>query len=113
MVMVKLPRTGYLGARSILEICKAFGVHCILGTQGEAELGTVAAGHLALSHSGIFKFTELSFFTRMQSSITPEVIKAEQDFFRPPSGPGLAVTPDASLVRKFTVGSPITSAAKP
>lgn len=100
MVMVKLARTGYLGARAIVEICAAAGVTCVIGTQGEMDLGSVAAGHLAASHPGFFAFTELSFFTRAARSNLATPLELKGDTFDVPDSPGLGVTPAVAVTER-------------
>lgn len=62
-VCVKTARTGFSTSRRIVHLCEAAGIHTVVGSQGDTDLGAVTAAQFQAAHRATAHWPgELTFF---------------------------------------------------
>jgi L-alanine-DL-glutamate epimerase-like enolase superfamily enzyme len=103
LVVIKVARTGFYQSRKIIHLCEQAGIPCLIGTQGEAALGSVAALHLAKGFRHIKYPIENSSFLRLEDDLLEEPLRLEDGFIQISNKPGLGVGIDQEKYEKFKV----------
>lgn len=103
LVVVKIARTGYYNSRKIIALCEQAGIPCVVGSQGDAGLGTVAAVHFAKAFMNINYPIENSYFLRLEDDLLEEPLKIENGFIEISEGPGLGVEIDEEKLERYRV----------
>lgn len=115
IISVKLHKCGGLWrARQLVNFCTAHGIPCHMGTNWETELGWSANLHAIVALPGIQLWDAYSpseIYWGPKASITDEPIRSTvQEGVRMveiPEGPGLGITVDLEVVKKYLVQKPI------
>jgi L-alanine-DL-glutamate epimerase-like enolase superfamily enzyme len=103
LVVIKVARSGYYQARKIIHLCEQAGITCLIGTQGEAGIGAVAAVHLAKGFKHIKYPIEISSFLRQEDDFLQDPLKIENGLISISEKPGLGVIIDQEKLEKYKV----------
>jgi len=76
-VCVKIARTGFRDSLGIVKTAEAFGIPCLIGSQGLSDLGTLFSVHLAAAVRNVSLPSDLGNFIKQQEFITsaPPVVR--------------------------------------
>ena len=95
MVSIKLARSGYRNARSILGACAASRVRPMVGSQGDSGVGVLAALHFCVAHRATQALpAELSFFLNLGSDLLAEPLVIRGGRLQATDAPGLGIAID-------------------
>jgi L-Ala-D/L-Glu epimerase len=68
-VLIKTARTGFVRSSHIVRLAESYGAACLVGTQGEGLLGTLAGWQLACAFPSISGPTEVAFMHKLSDQI--------------------------------------------
>jgi L-alanine-DL-glutamate epimerase-like enolase superfamily enzyme len=95
MVSIKLARTGYRNARTILGACTSSRVRPMVGSQGDSGVGVLAALHFCVAHHATQALpAELSFFLNLGADLLTEPLTIRNGLLEASDAPGLGITID-------------------
>ena len=101
-ISVKTPRTGILNSRKIIQTAELFQVPCIIGTQAETGVGTIASAHNGAAYKNVVN-TELANYLKWSDDLLVEKPKFENGFLILPEGSGLGIDIDPDKLEKYRV----------
>jgi len=102
MVSIKIARTGFFDSRKIVYLAEQYGIPCIIGSQAETGLGTVAAAHFAkaFAHTSTYP-TELGYFLRLEDDLLKLPLNISDGCVEVPNRPGIGVETDEEKLEKY------------
>lgn len=103
IISVKPPRTGAYLSRKVIALAEATGAPCLIGTQGESMLGTVASAHVGAAFSQFAYPGEYSLFTLLADDLLCEPLRFDQGWLQLPNRPGLGVEIDKDKLRHYRI----------
>lgn len=103
LVVLKIARTGYYQSRKIIHLCEQAGIPCLVGSQGDTGIGTIAAVHIAKAFKHIKYPIENTFFLRLEDDILKEPLTIKDGFIEIPERPGLGVEIDEEKLKRYRV----------
>ncbi len=103
LVVMKIARSGYFQARKIMHLCEQAGIPCLVGSQGDSALGTIAAVHFAKAFRNVRHPIENTYFLRMEDDLLKEPVALENGFIDVPERPGLGVEIDEEKLERYRV----------
>ena len=101
-INVKTPRTGIMNSQRIIRAAEMFHIPCIIGTQAETGVGTIASGHNGAAYRNVVN-SELANYLKWGDDILVEKPKFEDGFLILPPGPGLGIEIDPEKLAKYRV----------
>lgn len=102
IISVKTPRTGIINSRRIVQMAELFHVPCVIGTQAETGVGTIASAHNGAAYKNVVN-TELANYLKWSDDLLAEKPKFENGFLLLPEGPGLGLEIDPEKLKKYRV----------
>lgn len=99
-ISIKTPRTGIINSRKIVQMTEAYQIKCIIGTQAETGVGTIASAHNAASYRNIVS-TELGNYLKWADDLLTTRPRFEDGFLILPEGPGLGIEIDEEKLAKY------------
>jgi L-alanine-DL-glutamate epimerase-like enolase superfamily enzyme len=104
MISLKTGGTGYRLSGKILDLCEAFGVIAVSGSQSDSDLGAVAGAHFNAAHRLLAaRPAELCSFLDAESGLLAETVVVKDGSFELGNSPGIGVTIDEDKLRRFRV----------
>lgn len=103
LVLIKVARTGYYQSRKIIHLCEQAGIPCLIGSQGDTGVGTIAALHLAKAFKNIKYPIENSYFLRLQGELLKEPLVIKDGLMEIPEKPGLGIEIDERKLEQYRV----------
>lgn len=103
LVVIKVARTGYFQSRKIVHQCEPAGIPCLIGSQGDTGIGTIAAVHMAKAFKQIKYPIENTYFLRLEDDILKEPLTLKEGFIEISEKPGLGVEIDEKKLERFRV----------
>ena len=103
LVVIKVARTGYYQSRKIIHLCEPAGIPCLIGSQGDTGIGTIAAVHMAKAFKQIKYPIENIALLRQEDDLLKEPPIIENGFIEIPERPGLGVEIDEKKLERFRV----------
>lgn len=101
-ISVKTPRTGILNSQKIIRAAEMFHIPCIIGTQAETGVGTIASAHNGAAYQNVVN-SELANYLKWSDDLLMEKPRFENGFLILPQGPGLAIEIDPEKLEKYRV----------
>jgi L-alanine-DL-glutamate epimerase-like enolase superfamily enzyme len=99
---VKTARTGYLASQAVVRLCEAAGVQTVIGSQGDSDLGALAAAHFQAAHRATAQHAgELCFFLDIADSILDCSPVIKNGCMRLSDAPGLGAIPDQAKIERY------------
>ncbi len=102
IISVKTPRTGIINSRKIIQTAELFHVPCIIGTQAETGVGTIASAHNCAGYKNVVN-TELANYLKWSDDLLAEKPKFENGFLIIPEGSGLGIEIDPEKLEKYRI----------
>jgi muconate cycloisomerase len=113
VLSVKIAKCGgLLPVQRIAAIAQGAGISCHGGTTIESSIGTAASAHLFCATPGVSAGSELFGPLLLDGDLTQEPVHYEDGCIAPPTGPGLGVTLDEELVRRYARSQKTVSAGR-
>lgn len=100
LVSVKPARTGVFLSRKVLALAEAAGAACLIGTQGESMLGTLASAHLGAGARFAYP-GEHGLFTLLADDILAEPLRFEDGALVLPRRPGIGAVIDEEKLAHY------------
>jgi len=101
-ISVKTPRTGIMNSQRIVKAAEMFHIPCIIGTQAETGVGTIASAHNGAAYKNVVN-SELANYLKWSDDLLTEKPKFEKGFLILPEGPGLGIEIDPEKLEKYKV----------
>jgi L-alanine-DL-glutamate epimerase-like enolase superfamily enzyme len=103
-ISIKLARGGYSRARQIVQLCQAYDIGTVIGSQGDTDLGALTSAHFQAAHTATAKYAgELSFFLEAEGGILTERPEIVGGKLKLPDGPGHGGEIDEAALRKYRI----------
>jgi L-alanine-DL-glutamate epimerase-like enolase superfamily enzyme len=103
LVVLKVARTGYYQSRKIIHLCEQAGMPCLVGSQGDTGIGTIASVHLAKAFRQIRYPIENTYFLRLEDDILKEPLTIKNGFIEISEKAGLGVEIDEEKLKRYRV----------
>lgn len=103
LVSVKPPRTGAHLTRRVVALAEAAGAPGLIGTQGEAQLGTLAAAHVGAAFAQFAYPGEFSLFTLLTDDLLAEPLSIAGGWLQLPRTPGIGARLDPERLARYRV----------
>lgn len=94
---------GLLNASRTFAICEAAGTPCMIGSMPEFGLGTAACIHLGVAMTNLGLDSDTCGVLYHAEDLLAEPLRIEDGFAYPPAGPGLGVTLDMDVVKRWRI----------
>jgi L-alanine-DL-glutamate epimerase-like enolase superfamily enzyme len=101
MISIKTPRTGYYQSRKIIQMAEMAGIGCLVGSQAESSLGTLASAHFAAAFKNIRYPSEISFFLGIEDSLLQEPIRLVDGVIELSEKPGFGIDLDEDKLKRY------------
>jgi len=103
IIGIKTSRTGYTQSLKIIHLAEAADIPCLMGTQAETGIGTLASAHFGAARANVSIPSDLSNFMFLKDDLLAEPIDFKDGFIHLPKGPGNgAVINEEKLARYRT-----------
>ncbi len=104
MVSIKLARTGYRSARTILGMAVASRIQPMVGSQGDSGVGVLAALHFCVAHAATQALpAELSFFLNLGGDLLAEPLEIKNGRLAVSEASGLGIVIDRDKLAHYRV----------
>jgi len=100
MISVKTPRTGILNSQKIVRLAESFHIPCLIGTQAETGVGTIASAHNGAAYRNIVH-TELANYLKWADDLLAEKPTFSDGHLVLPQGAGLGIEIDPQKLKKY------------
>lgn len=101
VILIKTPRTGYYQSRKIVQRAELAGLPCMVGTQAETSLGTLASAHFAAAWANIPYPSEISFFLNIKDTLLTEPLPLKNGSLMLSSRPGFGFEVDEDKLKRY------------
>lgn len=101
LVLIKVARTGYYQSRKIIHLCEQAGIPCLIGSQGDTGVGTIAALHMAKAFKNIKYPIENSYFLRLEDELLKEPLVIKDGLMEISEKPGLGIEIDEKKLQRY------------
>lgn len=101
VISVKTPRTGYYQSRKIIHLAEQAGLSCIIGSQADTDIGTLASAHFGSAFKVFSHPAELTFFLTMKDNLLEAPPKIEDGILVLPEEPGLGTRVDEGKIEHY------------
>jgi L-alanine-DL-glutamate epimerase-like enolase superfamily enzyme len=101
MISIKTPRTGYTNSLKIAHLAEISGLSCLMGTQGESGVGTLASAQFGAARRVVSHPSEISFFLFMKDDLLAEPVPLKDGCIVLPELPGNGAILDKDKLAKY------------
>jgi len=101
IISIKTPRTGYTLSLKIVNMAENAGIPCLMGTQAETGVGTLASAHFGAARRNVSYPGEISFFLSLKDDLLAEPIVLKDGFIELPKRPGNGALLDEEKLIKY------------
>lgn len=101
IISIKTPRTGYTLSKKIMHLAEVAGIPCLMGTQAETGLGTLASAHFGAAHKNVSYASEISFFLCLKDDLLAEPISIKDGILELPKRPGNGAIIDEEKLKRY------------
>lgn len=103
IISIKTPRTGYTLSQKIIHLAETAGIPCLMGSQAETGVGTLASAHFGAAHRNVSYPSEISFFLCLKDDLLAEPIVLKNGILELPKRPGNGAILDEEKIKKYRV----------
>jgi L-alanine-DL-glutamate epimerase-like enolase superfamily enzyme len=103
IISIKTPRTGYTLSLKIVQMAENAGIPCLMGTQAETGVGTLASAHFGAGRRNVSYPSEISFFLALKDDLLAEPIVLKDGFIELPGRPGNGAILDEEKLKKYRI----------
>ena len=97
------PRTGYTQSLKIIHLAEAADIPCLMGTQAETGIGTLASAQFGAARANVSIPSDLSHFMFLKDDFLAEPISFKDGFIQLPKGPGNGAVIDEEKLARYRV----------
>jgi len=101
IISIKTPRTGYTLSMKIIHLAEIAGIPCLMGTQAETGVGTLASAHFGAARRNVSYPSEISFFLCLKDDLLAEPITLKEGVIELPQRPGNGALLDEGKIKKY------------
>jgi L-alanine-DL-glutamate epimerase-like enolase superfamily enzyme len=101
IISIKTPRTGYTLSLKIVNMAENAGIPCLMGTQAETGVGTLASAHFGAARRNVSYPSEISFFLSLKDDLLAEPVILRDGFIELPKRPGNGAILDEEKLKKY------------
>jgi len=101
MISIKAPRTGYTYSLKISHLAETAGFPCLMGTQGETGVGTLASAQFGAARRIVSYPSEISFFLFLQDDLLAEPVPFKDGSIVLSDSPGNGAKIDQKKLKKY------------
>ncbi|NWF57733.1 MAG: enolase [Syntrophaceae bacterium] len=101
IISIKTPRTGYTLSLKIVNLAETAGIPCLMGTQAETGVGTLASAHFGAARRNVSYPSEISFFLSLTDDLLAEPIALKDGFIELPTRPGNGAVLDEEKIKRY------------
>jgi L-Ala-D/L-Glu epimerase len=101
IISIKAPRTGYTLSLKIVHMAENAGIPCLMGTQAETGVGTLASAHFGAARRNISYPSEISFFLSLKDDLLAEPVVLKDGFIELPQLAGNGAILDEEKLKKY------------
>jgi L-alanine-DL-glutamate epimerase-like enolase superfamily enzyme len=101
IISIKTPRTGYSLSLKIVNMAETAGIPCLMGTQAETGVGTLASAHFGAARRNVSYPSEISFFLSLTDDLLAEPIALKDGFIELPKHPGNGAILDEEKIKQY------------
>jgi L-alanine-DL-glutamate epimerase-like enolase superfamily enzyme len=101
IISIKTPRTGYTLSLKIVNMAENAGIPCLIGTQAETGVGTLASAHFGAARRNVSYPSEISFFLSLKDDLLAEPISLQDGMIELPRRPGNGAVLDEEKLKKY------------
>ena len=101
---VKTARTGFSASARIVHLCAAAGVHTVIGSQGDSDLGALSAAHFQASHRETARHAgELAFHLDVADTLLDRPLVIADGQLALSDRPGLGADPNMDKIERYRI----------
>ena len=101
IISIKTPRTGYTLSTKIIHLAEMAGIPCLMGSQAETGVGTLASAHFGAARRTVSCPSEISFFLNLKDDLLAEPISLKDGVIELPKRPGNGAILDEGKIKKY------------
>jgi L-alanine-DL-glutamate epimerase-like enolase superfamily enzyme len=101
IISIKTPRTGYTLSLKIVNLAETAGIPCLMGTQAETGVGTLASAHFGAARRNVSYPSEISFFLSLTDDLLAEPVALKDGFIELPTRPGNGAVLDEEKIKRY------------
>ncbi len=101
VISIKTPRTGYALSMKIVHLAEMAGIPCLMGTQAETGVGTLASAHFGAARRNVSYPSEISFFLSLKDDLLAEPIMLKDGNIELPRRPGNGAVLDEEKIKRY------------
>lgn len=101
IISIKTPRTGYTLSLKIVNMAENAGIPCLMGTQAETGVGTLASAHFGAARRNVSYPSEISFFLSLKDDLLAEPVALKDGFIELPKLPGNGAILDEDKIKRY------------
>jgi L-alanine-DL-glutamate epimerase-like enolase superfamily enzyme len=103
IIGIKAPRTGYTQSLKIVHLAEAADIPCLMGTQAETGIGTLASAQFGAARANVSIPSDLSHFMFLKDDFLAEPISFRDGFIQLPKRPGNGAVIDEEKLARYRV----------
>jgi L-alanine-DL-glutamate epimerase-like enolase superfamily enzyme len=101
IISIKTPRTGYTLSNKVIHLAEMAGIPCLMGTQGETGVGTLASAQFGAARRNVSYPSEISFFLFLKDDLLAEPVPFKDGFIELSKKPGNGAVIDEGKLKKY------------
>ena len=101
VISIKTPRTGYTLSMKIIHLAEMAGIPCLMGTQAETGVGTLASAQFGAARRNVSYPSEISFFLSLKDDLLAEPISLQDGIIELPRRAGNGAILDEEKIKKY------------
>lgn len=101
IISIKTPRTGYTLSTKICHLAETAGIPCLMGSQAETGVGTLASAHFGASRRNVSYPGEISFYLCLKDDLLAEPISLKDGEIELPNRPGNGAVLDEKKIKMY------------
>ena len=103
IISIKTPRTGYTLSLKIIHLAEMAGIPCLMGSQAETGVGTLASAHFGAARRNVSYPSEISFFLNLKDDLLAEPVSLQDGVIVLPTRPGNGAILDEGKIKRYRI----------